>query len=68
MLCPNCNKSFEFTSNLTTTEIEGCTANCPHCGALLLMRGGIALDFHATLHAKDSRWPKDGAGTGYVSV
>lgn len=65
---------------LTATVLAGCTTDCPQCGALLIIPGGqfLGMDpdgfpaevhmplLHKYLNQQDSRWPADGADTGYV--
>lgn len=57
-----------------------CTTDCRVCGAVLIIAGeqfeGRRRDvvpvavhmplFHTYMNQQDPRWPKDGAGTGYV--
>ncbi len=63
-LCPECNKKF-FT--FWFPEKTG-TIDCLHCEALLMFADGMTYPFHEYLHAQDPRWPKDGAGTGCLSM
>lgn len=64
--CPCCKGSYEI--EYTATDVESATANCRLCGALLIFKSGVALDFHTYLHQSDPRWPKDGKGTHSVEV
>ena len=66
MQCPKCFKFFHFDEDVILSEIEGCTCDCPHCEAVLIIKNTYALDFHAYIHSKDPRWPVDGFGTGVL--
>lgn len=49
-------------------EDNGCTVDCPKCGELCIIINVEVLNFHEYLHSQDERWPKDGAGTGYLGI
>ena len=66
MQCPKCKQYFDFFGEDILCEFEGCTADCPHCEALLIIKNTYPVDFHAYVHSKDSRWPVDGFGTGVL--
>jgi len=68
MNCPNCTNQFKFTDETTLEQAEGCTMDCPNCSSVLIVNNGQVLDFHKFLHEKDSRWPADGKGTGFLEV
>jgi hypothetical protein len=68
LLCPKCQKSFRVPDCFTRGDCEGCTMDCPHCQALLIMDKGIVKDFHQKLHDEDPRWPADGKGAGYLEL
>lgn len=64
----------------TIGDLTGATTDCKECGELLIIPyeqfEGRNPDlypfnvhmplFHVYMHGQDSRWPKDGRGTGYV--
>jgi uncharacterized protein YbaR (Trm112 family) len=68
--CPVCKESLEPAKYGIDYwhEGEGATLDCYHCNAILLIRNGIPVDFHKTLHEEDSRWPENGNGTAYVEL
>lgn len=50
-------------------EIEGATADCSECGALLLLVSNThAALFHKEMNRRDPQWPADGKDTGYVEI
>ena len=53
---------FEFGMSYTVPERDGCTTDCPDCGALLIcLEDGSTADFHLWLHEQSNGdWPKDG--------
>ncbi len=65
---------------LPLVVMAGCTTACPVCDALLIIPAGQFLGqqldqppaevhmplLHKYLNQQDSRWPIDGAGTGYA--
>lgn len=69
MQCPKCKLWFGFgDEDPIISEIEGCTMNCFHCGALLIVESTFARDFHEFLHSQNPNWPVDGKETGYIEI
>ncbi len=66
--CIKCNQDIAKATPEVMKEYEGATADCPHCGALLIIKGGKFLDFHEYLNREDPSWPKDGKGTGCIEI
>ena len=66
MQCPNCKEWFHFDDDEIISELEGCTADCPHCEALLIIKNTYCINFHQYMHSQDGRWPVDGKGTGFI--
>jgi hypothetical protein len=51
------------------SQIAGSTTDCGNCDALLIVTlDGTVAPFHEWVHAGDHRWPKDGKGTGFITV
>lgn len=68
LTCQECGGTFVIPGVGQDAAI-GCTTDCPRCDALLMIEaGGVARNFHRVMHERDSRWPADGANTGYVGV
>jgi hypothetical protein len=65
--CPNCFKVIRFPG-LTEEQVNDCTSDCCNCGALLITKKGKTYLMHEWMHSQDSRWPKDGKGTGYITI
>lgn len=63
--CVKCGQTFAF-DNMILNDVESCTTDCNNCGVLLLINNATVVDFHKHLHAGDSRWPEDGANTGFI--
>ena len=67
LLCPFCNET--FTIELSLEDANDCTMDCCHCKKLLILKDNELKDFHLWLHNEtNGEWPKDGAGTDYVSI
>jgi hypothetical protein len=60
-LCPECNKP--VLPMTVVADYESATCDCPYCDCMLLIQGGVLVDFHKTLHNNDPRWPETGKGT-----
>lgn len=67
--CPKCTRKF-YARCRRKADAWGSTMNCFHCGVLLIADEATksVIDFHEYLHEKNPEWPKDGAGTGSVSM
>ena len=68
--CPNCKEGLDSIKYevFSFQEVEGATLDCYHCDSLLIVYHGDLKDFHSHINEKDSRWPKDGKGTGFIEV
>ena len=66
IVCPECESGFK--SIYSKSYREGCTMDCPKCGALLIFLDGETLSFHRHMNSKYSDWPEDGEGTGHVDI
>jgi ssDNA-binding Zn-finger/Zn-ribbon topoisomerase 1 len=66
--CIKCNQDIVKATAEVMKEYEGATADCPHCGALLIIKEGKFLDFHEYIHSENPKWPKDGERTGYIEI
>jgi len=66
IVCPECKSGFR--SIYSKSYREGCTMDCPKCGALLIFLDGETLSFHRRMNSKYSDWPADGEGTGHVDI
>ena len=65
--CPDCKEPFQLA--YSPERREGCTADCPNCGSLLVFWEGETKNFHKTMHElNNGEWPEDGEGTGFVEV
>lgn len=65
--CPDCKEPFQL--KYSPERREGCTADCPNCGSLLVFWDGETKNFHEHLNREtDGLWPEDGEGTGFVEV
>ena len=65
--CPDCKEPFQLA--YSPERREGCTADCPNCGSLLVFWEGETKNFHKHLNREtDGLWPEDGEGTGFVEV
>ncbi len=62
--CPKCKKTSTVKAEKIPTSF---TANCSHCGELLLV-GGLVKLFHQAINEENPEWPADGAGTGFVEI
>lgn len=65
-VCPKCNTPLDHLDGYSTEEAESATTDCK-CGALLVIKDGKALDFHAYMSEINPQWPKDGTGTESIS-
>jgi hypothetical protein len=52
------------------SRLKGATFDCPGCGDLRVFtdNDGSNKNLHEYLHARDPRWPKEGANTDYIEV
>lgn len=66
--CIKCNQDIAKATAEVMKEYEGATADCPHCSAMLIIKGGKFLDFHEYLNSKNPKWPKGGERTGYIEI
>ena len=66
--CPKCNEPIGVLGIENVSEAEGCTMDCPECGALLICHKGVAKGLHEHIHSTSPEWPIDGAGTGYIEI
>ena len=68
VICGMCDG--EFTMKYSIEERDGCTTNCPLCdGLILFLEDGSSMSLHEHIHdASEGAWPKDGVGTGSVSM
>lgn len=64
-----------FKTGYSAETCSGATIDCKGCGRLLIfptettVKGASvvrARDFHVYLNEGDSRWPRDGKGTGWL--
>jgi transcription elongation factor Elf1 len=65
--CPQCDQNSFFHPNVGPDDVHG-TADCGHCGALVLFEDGMSYDFNEKINERDARWPKDGKNTGYIKI
>jgi hypothetical protein len=63
-----CCKGIFHIPNTTREDVEGATADCPLCDALVILEKGEAKNFHKWLNAKEPEWPADGKNTGVIDV
>ncbi len=70
LTCSECSNDIKITSREVheASEIEGCTFDCAHCGALLVMNQGEVKSLHKMLSVECPGWPADGAGTGFIEM
>lgn len=66
IVCPKCDGTSKCAAIDDIAEAEDATMDCARCSALLVVKEGKVLDFHAWMHEQDERWPIDGSGTGFV--
>lgn len=67
LVCPVCEERMYWPLEDFDIEIEA-TLDCAGCSALLYYAEKTVYLFHEYMHAQDSRWPVDGAGTGSIEV
>ena len=67
--CPCCKKKFKLKDIRNKGDLQkwnGATADCIHCGNILVIDKCKFKPFHKWLNKKNPSWPSDGKGTGYI--